>query len=194
MVYKYYRTKEESRAEGKPSGSDTLRTNAPKQKGKLMSLRRITTMLYPSIWNASLFDDLMNFDFPMLRTIDDTDRKLYGKNASRMMKTDVHEQDDHYEVDIDLPGFKKDEINLDLENGYLTVHAAKALDKEEKDHRGKLIRQERYSGSMERSFYVGDNVTEEEIKAKFEDGVLKLNVPKKDAPKLPEKKTICIEG
>ena len=100
-------------------------------------------MLYPSIWNASLFDDLMNFDFPMLRTIDDTDRKLYGKNSTRMMKTDVHEQDDHYEVDIDLPGFKKDEINLDLENGYLTVHAAKSLDKEEKDHRGKLIRQER---------------------------------------------------
>ena len=136
----------------------------------------------------------MNFDFPTLRTIDDTDRKLYGKHANRMMKTDVHEQDDHYEVDIDLPGFKKDEINLDLENGYLTVHAAKALDKEEKDDRGKLIRQERYSGSMERSFYVGENVTEEDIKAKFEDGVLKLNVPKKEAPKLPEKKTICIEG
>ena len=116
-------------------------------------------MLYPSIWNASLFDDLMNFDFPVFRNFDDADRKLYGKNATRMMKTDVHEQDDHYEVDIDLPGFKKDEINLDLENGYLTVHASKSLDKEEKDNRGKLIRQERYAGSMERSFYVGDNVT-----------------------------------
>ncbi|MBQ8994959.1 MAG: Hsp20/alpha crystallin family protein [Oscillospiraceae bacterium] len=151
-------------------------------------------MLYPSIWNESLFDDLMNFDFPVFRGVDDVDQKLYGKHANRVMKTDVHEQDDHYEVDIDLPGFKKDEIKLDLENGYLTVSAAKGLDKEEKDNKGKLIRQERYTGSMSRSFYVGDNVTEEDIKAKFEDGVLKLNVPKKEAPKLPEKKTILIEG
>ena len=151
-------------------------------------------MLYPTIWNERLFDDLFNFDFPTMRSFDDTDRKLYGNRAGRMMKTDVHEKDDQYEVDIDLPGFKKDEISLDLENGYLTVNAAKALDKEEKDDKGKLIRQERYSGSMTRSFYVGENVTEEDIKAKFEDGVLKLNVPKKDAPKLPEKKTICIEG
>ena len=151
-------------------------------------------MLYPSIWNGSLFDDLMNFEFPRFRDLDDVDQKLYGKHANRVMKTDVHEQDDHYDVDIDLPGFKKDEIKIELENGYLTVNASKGLDKEEKNDKGKLIRQERYSGSMQRSFYVGENVTEEDIKAKFEDGVLKLTVPKKDAPKLPEKKTICIEG
>ncbi len=151
-------------------------------------------MLYPSIWNESLFDDLMNFEFPRFRDLDDVDQKLYGKHANRVMKTDVHEQDDHYDVDIDLPGFKKDEIKIELENGYLTVNASKGLDKEEKNDKGKLIRQERYSGSMQRSFYVGENVTEEDIKAKFEDGVLKLTVPKKDAPKLPEKKTICIEG
>ncbi|MBR3001225.1 MAG: Hsp20/alpha crystallin family protein [Oscillospiraceae bacterium] len=151
-------------------------------------------MLYPSIWNESLFDDLMNFEFPRFRDLDDADQKLYGKHASRVMKTDVHEQDDHYDVDIDLPGFKKDEIKIELDNGYLTVNASKGLDKEEKNDKGKLIRQERYSGSMQRSFYVGENVTEEDIKAKFEDGVLMLTVPKKDAPKLPEKKTICIEG
>jgi len=151
-------------------------------------------MLYPSIWNESLFDDLMNFEFPRFRDLDDVDQKLYGKHANRVMKTDVHEQDDHYDVDIDLPGFKKDEIKIELENGYLTVNASKGLDKEEKNDKGKLIRQERYSGSMQRSFYVGENVTEEDIKARFEDGVLMLTVPKKDAPKLPEKKTICIEG
>ncbi len=151
-------------------------------------------MLYPSIWNESLFDDLMNFEFPRFRDLDDVDQKLYGKHANRVMKTDVHEQDDHYDVDIDLPGFKKDEIKIELDNGYLTVNASKGLDKEEKNDKGRLIRQERYSGSMQRSFYVGENVTEEDIKAKFEDGVLMLTVPKKDAPKLPEKKTICIEG
>ncbi|MCR5808978.1 MAG: Hsp20/alpha crystallin family protein [Clostridiales bacterium] len=151
-------------------------------------------MLYPTIFNDSLFDDLMDFSFPMVRGLEDADRKLYGKNAGRVMKTDVREHDEGYEVDIDLPGFKKDEITLNLENGYLTVSAAKGLDKEEKDKKGKLIRQERWSGSMQRSFFVGRNVTEEEIKAKFEDGVLKLSVPKKDPNKLPERKTIMIEG
>ena len=111
-----------------------------------------------------------------------------------MMKTDVHEHDTGYEIDIDLPGFKKDEIQLSLENGYLLVEASKGLDKDEKDKKGKLIRQERYAGAMQRSFYVGEEVTEEDIKAKYEDGVLKLSVPKKETPKVPEKKTILIEG
>ena len=111
------------------------------------------------------------------------DRELYGKNAARVMKTDVHEHEDGYDVEIDLPGFKKDQITLHLENGYLTVSAEKGLDKDEKDKRGKMIRQERYSGSMQRSFYVGDAVTEEDIHAKFENGVLTLSVPKKDAHK-----------
>ena len=147
-------------------------------------------MLYPRIFNENLFDDLMSFDWP---AFPDVDRKLYGKHADRVMKTDVHEHDDMYEVDIDLPGFKKEEIHLDLENGYLTVGASKGLDKEEKTRKGKLIRQERYAGSMQRSFYVGEGLTEEDIKARFEDGVLKLTVPKK-VPALPEKKTIMIEG
>ena len=148
-------------------------------------------MLLPSIFGENLLDDWMDFprmDFP------DVDRKLYGKNASHVMKTDVHEHEEGYEVDSDLPGFKKDEIHLDLENGYLSVSASKQLDKEEKNKKGKLIRQERYSGSMQRSFYVGENITEEDIKAKYEDGVLKLSVPKKEAKKIPEKKTIAIEG
>ena len=149
-------------------------------------------MLLPSIFGENLLDDWM-MDFPRM-DFGDVDRKLYGKRAAQVMKTDVHEHDDKYELDIDLPGFKKDEIKLSLENGYLSVSAAKGLDKEEKDKKGKLIRQERYSGSMQRSFFIGKAVTEEDIKAKFEDGVLKLEIPKKEAPKVPEKKTIMIEG
>ncbi len=148
-------------------------------------------MLLPSIFGENLLDDFMDlprFEFP------DIDRKLYGKNAAHVMKTDVREHEGGYEVDIDLPGFKKDEIKLTLENGYLTVAAGKALNSDEKDKKGKVIRQERYSGSMQRSFYVGENVTEEEIKAKFEDGVLKLTVPKKEKAEVPEKKLIQIEG
>ncbi len=149
-------------------------------------------MLYPRIFNDSIFDDLMDMTFPTFRDLEDVDKKLYGKNAPHVMRTDVHEHDDRYEVDIDLPGFKKDEIGLSLENGYLTVTAAKGLDTDRNDKQGKLIRRERYAGSMQRSFYVGKNLDETDIKAKFEDGVLKLTVPKKEA-KLPEKKVIMIE-
>ena len=150
-------------------------------------------MLMPSIFGENLFDDFFE-DFPMPREFRNVDRRLYGKNAAREMKTDVHEHEDHYEVDIDLPGFKKDEITLSLENGYLTVNAAKGLDKEEKDKKGKLIRQERYTGSMQRTFYVGDGLTETDVSARFENGVLSLNLPKPEARKLPEKKVIMIEG
>ena len=148
-------------------------------------------MLLPSIFGENLLDDWM--DFPRM-DFGDIDRKLYGKRAAQVMKTDVHEHDDKYELDIDLPGFKKDEIKLSLENGYLSVSAAKGLDKDEKDKKGKIIRQERYAGSMQRSFFVGDNLKEEDIKAKFENGLLKLDIPKVDAKKVPEKKTIMIEG
>lgn len=151
-------------------------------------------MLYPSLFGENLFDDFMDFSFPTFRGLEDVDRKLYGKHAPRLMKTDVHEKDEQYEIDIDLPGFKKDEITLTLEKGTLTVAASKGLNKDEKNDKGRVIRQERYAGSMQRSFFVGRNVTEEEIKAKFEDGVLKLTVPKKEAAKVPEKKTIMIEG
>jgi HSP20 family molecular chaperone IbpA len=148
-------------------------------------------MLYPII-HENLFDNLLNFQWPVFPDFSDVDRKLYGKHASRLMKTDVQEHENHYEVAIDLPGFKKDEITLDLENGYLTVSAAKGLDKEEQTQEGKMLRQERYAGEMQRSFYVGETITAEDVQAKLEDGVLTLTVPKKEAPKLPEKQTIMI--
>ena len=149
-------------------------------------------MLTPAIFNDSLFDDL--FEFPYLRDFDHIDRKLYGKNAERVMKTDVKEHDDSFEAEIDLPGFSKDQIGLELKNGYLTVSAKKGHENDKKDKEGRIIRQERYSGSMQRSFYVGEELTEEDIKAKFADGVLSITVPKKEPKKaLPETKRIARE-
>ena len=150
-------------------------------------------MLLPSIFGEDYMDRWFN---DMDREFARMERPLYGHNARNLMRTDVREHDDGYEVDIELPGFHKDEIQLSLENGYLTVSATKGLDKDETDKKtGKLIRQERYAGTMSRSFYVGEDITEEDIKAKLEHGVLTLQVPKKEAtPKLPEKKFISIEG
>ena len=146
-------------------------------------------MLMPSIFGENLFnDDWMDFGFP------EVDKDLYGQHAGTVMKTDVKENDTGYEVDIDLPGFKKDEINAQLDNGYLTISAAKGLDKDEKDKKGKYIRKERYAGAMSRSFYVGEGVTQEDIKAKYEDGILRLSVPKKEAKAVENKKYIAIEG
>ena len=146
-------------------------------------------MLMPSIFGENLFnDDWMDFGFP------EVDKALYGKHANNVMKTDVKETDTGYEVDIDLPGFKKDEINAQLDNGYLTISAAKGLDKDEKDKKGKYIRKERYAGAMSRSFYVGEGVTQEDINAKYEDGILRLSVPKKEAKAVENKKYIAIEG
>ena len=151
-------------------------------------------MLVPSIWGENLFDDWFDFpQWPDFRDLDRTEKKLYGRHADRLMKTDVHEHDDHYEVDIDLPGFKKEEISLELNNGYLTVAATKEHE-EDKEKKGKPIRKERYSGSMSRSFYVGEGIKEEDVHAKFEHGVLHLTLPKQKAPEIPEKKTILIEG
>ena len=146
-------------------------------------------MLMPSIFGENLFnDDWMDFGFP------EVDKALYGKHANNVMKTDVKETDTGYEVDIDLPGFKKDEINAQLDNGYLTISAAKGLDKEEKNKEGKYIRKERYAGAMSRSFYVGEDVTQDEISAKFENGILQLKVPKKANKAVEGKNYIAIEG
>ena len=150
-------------------------------------------MLMPSIFGDNLFDDDW-MDFPFDRDFRGKKNPLYGKNANRVMKTDIREHDRGYELDVDLPGFKKDEIKVELENGYLTISAAKGLDKDEQDKQGKYIRRERYAGAMQRSFYVGDAVTEEDVKAKFEDGILRLSIPKKDAKAVETKKTIAIEG
>ena len=146
-------------------------------------------MLMPSIFGENLFnDDWMDFGFP------EVDKALYGKHASHEMKTDVKETDSGYEVDIDLPGFKKDEIKVQLDNGYLSISAAKGLDKEEKNKEGKYIRKERYAGAMSRSFYVGDALTQEDIKAKYESGILRLSIPKKEAKQVEATKRIAIEG
>ena len=146
-------------------------------------------MLMPSIFGENLFnDDWMNFGFP------EVEKALYGKHASHEMKTDVRETDSGYEVDIDLPGFKKDEINIQLDNGYLSISAAKGLDKDEQDKEGKYIRKERYAGAMSRSFYVGNAITQDDIKATYETGILRLSVPKKAAEEIESAKRIAIEG
>ena len=145
-------------------------------------------MLMPSIFGENLFDDWMNFSFP------DIGKALYGKRANNVMKTDVKETESGYEVDIDLPGFKKDEVSASLENGYLTISAAKGLDKDEQDKKGKYIRKERYAGSMSRSFYVGEGVDQNDIHAKFEDGILRLSVPKENKKAVEQNKYIAIEG
>ena len=147
----------------------------------------------PAVFGENLMDVFNDFDRNFFRGWDRPEHVLYGKNASRMMKTDVKETDVGYELDVDLPGFKKEEIKLELDNGYLTISTEKALENKE-EKKGRVIRQERYSGTMSRSFYVGEHVTEEDIKAKYENGVLSLEIPKKEAPKAPEKKTILIEG
>ena len=149
-------------------------------------------MLTPRIFTESLFDDLFD-DYPF-RSLENVDRKLYGKHAGKEMLTDVKEHENNYEVEIDLPGFKKEEITIELNEGYLTITASKGLEEDEKNKQGKIVRQERYAGVMQRSYYVGEQLTAEDIKAKYEDGVLKLEIPKKEEKKLPEKHTIMIEG
>ena len=146
--------------------------------------------MLPSIFGENLFDDFFDDDFGMFPMWNNRS-PLYGKHAKNLMKTDVRETEDTYEVDVDLPGFKKDEINVDLKDGYLTISAAKGLDKDETDKKGKYIRQERYAGACSRSFYVGD-VEPEDVSAKYEDGILKLSMPKQAKKELPKHSTIAI--
>ena len=150
-------------------------------------------MLLPSIFGENLFDDFMDdFRYP---AFPDVDKTLYGKHAKNLMKTDVKEKDGSFEVDIDLPGFKKDEITMHLEDGYLTVSAAKGLDKDEKDEKGTYVRHERYAGNMSRSFYVGEQITEDDIHPKYENGIPSFSVPKKEGKAIEDKKRyITIEG
>ena len=150
-------------------------------------------MLLPSIFGENLFDDWMDFSFP---EIPDVDKTLYGKHAKNMMKTDIRDVDGNYELEIDLPGFTKEEVTAELKDGYLTISAAKGLDKDEQEKEtGKYIRRERYAGACQRSFYVGEDITEQDIKAEFKHGILKLFVPKKEAqPKVENKKYVAIEG
>lgn len=158
-------------------------------------------MMTPSIFGENLFDELFDefLDFPAFddKAMQKAQRKLYGRHAANMMKTDVQEHENHYEVDIDLPGFKKDELSVELKDGYLVISAAKGLDKDEKDKKsGKFVRRERYAGSLSRSFYVGESVKQEDIHARYESGVLKLSVPKMEEkkPEVEANKYIAIEG
>ena len=149
-------------------------------------------MLLPSIFGENLFDDFFDDDF-MRFPVWGGRNPLYGKHAKNLMKTDVREMDGSYELDVDLPGFKKDEVHVDLKNGYLTISAEKGLDKNESDKKGKYIRQERYAGACSRSFYVGEDVEPQDVKAKYENGVLKLFVPKAEVKQVPAQTAIAIE-
>ena len=152
-------------------------------------------MMMPSIFGENLFDDdWMDFPFDRFdREFFGRKNPLYGKHAKNMMKTDIREHDEGYELDVDLPGFKKDEISVQLNNGYLTISASKGLDKDEQDKKGKYIRKERYAGICNRSFYVGDEVTQDDIKAAFKDGVLTLQIPKEVQHEEEQPKLITIE-
>ena len=146
--------------------------------------------MLPSLFGENLFDEFFNDNFGMFPMWNERN-PLYGKHAKNLMKTDVRETEDSYEVDIDLPGFKKDEITVDLKDGYLTIQAAKGLDKDEPDKKGRYIRQERYAGACSRSFYVGE-IKPEDVSAKYEDGILKLSMPKQAKKQLPEHSNIAI--
>ena len=148
--------------------------------------------MMPSIFGENLFDDFFDDDFSMFPAL--TGRNpLYGKHAKNLMKTDVRETENTYELDIDLPGFKKDEISIDLKDGYLSISAAKGLDRDQEDKKGKYIRQERYAGACSRSFFVGEELEPRDVSAKFEDGVLRISLPKRVKKELPQNFTIAIE-
>ncbi len=147
-------------------------------------------MLMPSIFGENLFDDFFNDFARPARNL-----MRYDAPTSTVMRTDIKETEGGYELDIDLPGYKKEDVQAQLKEGYLTISASMNKDNGEKDKNGKYIRRERYFGSCSRSFYVGEAVTQEDIKARFEDGILKVSVPKKEAkPEVEESKYIAIEG
>lgn len=147
-------------------------------------------MLMPSIFGENLFDDFFN-DF----MVPAKPGFAGARPFNGLMKTDVKETDTGFQLDIEMPGYGKEDITAELKNGYLTINAAKKSEDDEKDKNGKYLRRERFYGSCSRSFYVGKQVTEEDIKAKFENGILIVTIPKKEEqPKVEEKKYISIEG
>ena len=151
-------------------------------------------MLMPSIFGENLFDDFFTPFYYDDKDEKKAEKKLYGHRAQNLLRTDIKETKEGYELVIDVPGFKKDEVNAQLHDGYITISAAKGLDKDEKDKKtGKYIRRERYAGSMMRSFYVGDEIKQEDIHAKFENGILQLSIPKKEAKAIAQNNYIAIE-
>lgn len=168
---------------------------------QVIERKGVICMLRPSIFGESLFDEF--FDFPAFPDLSEFEKmenqmnkKLYGRHAKNMMKVDIKDREDSYEMDMDLPGFKKEEISASLEDGCLTITAAKGLDQDEQEKdTGRYIRRERYAGACQRSFYVGEDIKQEDIKAEFKHGVLKLLIPK-ETPKVEQKNNryIAIEG
>ena len=146
--------------------------------------------MLPSIFGENLFDDFFSDPFGMMNVHGHD--PLYGKHAKNLMKTDVRETENSYELDVDLPGFKKDEVNVDLKDGYLTISAAKGVDKDQQDKAGKYIRQERYAGACSRTFYVGEEVEPEDVTAKFENGILQLSIPKAAKKQLSKNTSVTI--
>ena len=155
-------------------------------------------MLMPTVFHENLFDDFFDpfwNDAALERAMNREARGAFGKRGANMMKTDVKQTDNGYEVAVDLPGCKKEDVQMDLNDGYLTIQAVRSHSNDEKDKKGRYLRRESFSGTCARSFYVGDAVKKEDIHAKFEDGILKISVPKKEAkPQVEEKKFIAIEG
>ena len=147
--------------------------------------------MLPVLFGENLFDDFFDDSFEReFRALNHN--PLYGKHGRNLMKTDVRENGDQYELAVDLPGFSKDEIQVDLKDGILTIRAAKGLDKDGQDQEGRYLRRERYYGSASRSFHVGD-LRPEEIRCKYESGVLHITVPKRDEPEFPANSRIAIE-
>ena len=141
-------------------------------------------MLMPSIFGENLFDEFMD-DFMMNRG---------ARSVQNVMKTDIKETDDSYELKIEMPGYRKEDVKAQLKDGYLTISAETDNSSEEKNEEGKYIRRERYTGAVSRSFFVGKDLTEEDIKARFENGILHIALPKEAPKKIEENKYIAIEG
>ena len=148
-------------------------------------------MMMHNYLGDNLFDEDWA-DTPLMREYFGKGNFLYGKHAKHLLRTDVRETEDAIEADIDLPGFKKDEIQVHLENGYLTVSAEKHADKQA--GKGKYLRQERYSGTVSRTFYVGDALKPDDVQAKYEDGVLVVSLSKKAPEAIEQRSQIAIEG
>lgn len=147
--------------------------------------------MLPSVFGEKLFDDMFGDAFTLVPAFA-KNSSVFGSNVKNLMKTDVRELDNTYELDIDLPGFKKEEVKIELDKGCLTISAARTADNEEKDRKGQFIRRERYSGECSRSFYIGENIEPKDVTAKFENGILQIAFPKAPAPKQPENKLISI--
>ncbi|MBW3088391.1 Hsp20/alpha crystallin family protein [Bifidobacterium sp. 82T24] len=149
--------------------------------------------MFPALMNDTMFSDL--FDDPFFEGWRSAGNNAAAAMPTTMMSTDVRETDKAYDVDIDMPGFDKDDINVELNNGYLTVSAHKDEDHGDKDDAGKWLRRERYVGTCSRSFYVGEDVKESDIHASYKNGTLCLEVPKIEAkPQVEAKHQIAIEG